>query len=85
MAPDFTSDIMFQADAEQPQAKKIELVAKAVREALLARPEGQGHFLRPVLTSFAVVADLEAALAVVKEVKERQLTADGKTKLLLCS
>ena len=67
-----------QAVAELPQAKKIELVAKALRAALLAAPGGQGRFLRPILASFAVVGDLEGALGIVKEVKERQLAADGQ-------
>ncbi len=63
---------------EVPQGKKTELVATAVRAALLAAPGGQGRFLRPILASFAVVGDLEGALGIVKEVKERQLAADGE-------
>jgi len=63
------------------QANKIELVAKALRAALLASPGGQGCFLKPILVTFAVVGDLEGALGIVKEVKERQLAADGKDHL----
>ncbi len=65
------------------QANKIELVAKALRAALLASPGGQGRFLKPILATFAVVGDLEGALGIVKEVKERQLAADGKDNLTL--
>ncbi len=65
------------------QANKIELVAKALRTALLASPGGQGRFLKPILATFAVVGDLEGALGIVKEVKERQLAADGEDQLTL--
>ena len=65
------------------QANKIELVAKALRAALLASPGGQGRFLKPILATFAVVGDLEGALGIVKKVKERQLAADGKDHLTL--
>jgi hypothetical protein len=65
------------------QANKIELVAKALRAALLASPGGQGCFLKPILVTFAVVGDLEGALGIVKEVKERQLAADGEDHLTL--
>ena len=75
---------MQQAVAELPQAKKIELVAKALRAALLAAQGGQGRFLRPILASFAVVGDLEGALGIVKEVKERQLAAHGQEFVELC-
>ncbi|KAA6419594.1 MAG: elongator complex 1-like [Trebouxia sp. A1-2] len=61
------------------QANKIELVAKALRAALLASPGGQGRFLKPILATFAVVGDLEGALGIIKEVKERQLAADEGT------
>ena len=71
----------FQQDFSQ--ASKIELVAKALRAALLAAPDGQGRFLRPILASFAVVGDLEGALSVIKKVKEEQLAADGTSTLLL--
>ncbi len=63
------------------QVNKVELVAKALRAALLASPGGQGRFLKPILVTFAVVGDLEGALGIVKEVKDRQLAADGKDHL----
>ena len=73
---------MYQAaQPEFPLDKKIELVAKALRAALLAAPGGQGRFLKPILTSYAVVGDLEGALGMVKEVKDRQLAADGEDGL----
>lgn len=65
------------------QANKVELVAKALRAALLASPGGQGRFLKPILVTFAVVGDLEGALGMVKEVKERQVAADGTDHLTL--
>ena len=65
-----------------PQASKIELVAKALRTALLAAPDGQGRFLRPILASFAVLGDLEGALSIIKQVKEEQLAAHGISSLL---
>ena len=72
-----------QAEEEFPQSRKIELVAKALRAALLASPGGQGRFLRPILASFAVVGELESALGIVKQVKERQLAAEGESLHLL--
>ncbi|DBA88250.1 hypothetical protein WJX77_011440 [Trebouxia sp. C0004] len=60
-------------------ANKIELVARALRGALLASPGGQGRFLKPILATYAVVGDLEGALGIIKEVKERQLAADEGT------
>lgn len=66
-----------QAVEDLPQAKKVELVATAVRTALLAGPGGQGRSLRPILTSYAVVGELEGALATVKQVKESQLASGG--------
>lgn len=57
---------------------KVKLVASALKAALQAGPAGQGLFLRPVLTSFAVVGDLEGALSVIKQVKEHQLASDGE-------
>ena len=68
-----------QAAEELPQSRKIELVAKALRAALVASPGGQGRFLRPILASFAVVGELEGALGIVKQVKERQLAAEGES------
>lgn len=77
--------VMLQAVQQDfPQASKIELVAKALRTALLAAPHGQGRFLRPILASFAVLGDLEGALSIIKQVKEEQLAADGTSFLLLC-
>lgn len=72
-----------QAAEEFPQSRKIELVAKALRAALLASPGGQGRFLRPILTSFAAVGELEGALGIVKQVKERQLAAEGESACAL--
>lgn len=72
-----------QAAEEFPQSRKIELVAKALRAALLASPGGQGRFLRPILTSFAIVGELEGALGIVKQVKERQLAAEGESACLI--
>ena len=69
---------MRQVAEESQHANKIEQVAKAIRAALLAAPGGQGRFLRPILASFAVVGELEGALGIVKQVKERQLTAEGE-------
>lgn len=68
-----------------PAEAKIPAVARALREALLASSGGQGHFLRPILTSYAVVGDLEGALAVVKQVKESQLTSEGQPCLVGCT
>ena len=68
-----------QAAEEFPSSQKIELVAKAIRTALLAAPGGQGRFLCPILASFAVVGELEGALGIVKQVKERQLAAEGES------
>lgn len=64
------------------QASKIELVAKALRTALLAAPHGQGRFLRPILASFAILGDLEGALSIIKQVKEEQLATDGTSSRL---
>ena len=73
-----TLRVVYQAAEDQPQAKKVELVATAVRKALMAGPGGQGQSLRPILTSYAVVGELEGALATVKQVKESQLASDGE-------
>lgn len=62
-----------------PQSRKIELVAGAMRAAMLACPGGQGRFLRPILASFAVVGEVEGALGIIKQVKERQLAAEGES------
>ncbi|KAL3149903.1 hypothetical protein ABBQ38_013268 [Trebouxia sp. C0009 RCD-2024] len=62
---------------DYPQSRKIELVTKAMRAAMLACPGGQGRFLRPILASFAVVGEVEGALGIIKQVKERQLAAEG--------
>ena len=67
-----------QAEEDFPQSRKIELVAKAMRAAMLSCPGGQGRFLRPILASFAVVGELEGALGIIKQVKERQLAAEGE-------
>ena len=56
---------------------KIGAVAKALRAALLASDKGHAHFLRPILTSHAVLGDLEGALALIKQVKESQLATEG--------
>ena len=71
-----------QADPVEP---KVPAVAKALRAALLASPGAQGHFLRPILTSYAVVGDLEGALAIVKQVKESQLATEGSPAALVSS
>ncbi len=73
--------VMQAVQQDVSQANKVELVAKALRAALLASPGGQGRFLKPILVTFAVVGDLEGALGIVKEVKERQLAADGEGHL----
>ncbi len=75
--------VMQAVQQDVSQANKIELVAKALRAALLASPGGQGRFLKPILATFAVVGDLEGALGIVTEVKERQLAADGEDHLTL--
>lgn len=46
---------------------------------MLACPGGQGRFLRPILASFAVVGEVEGALGIIKQVKERQLAAEGES------
>lgn len=56
---------------------KIGAVAKALRAALLASGKGQAHFLRPILTSHAVLGDLDGALTIIKHVKESQLATEG--------
>ena len=70
--------VVQQAAEDLPRAKKVELVATAVRKALMAGLGGQGRSLRPILTSYAVVGELEGALATIKQVKESQLAADGE-------
>ena len=72
-----------QAAQDFPQSRKIDLVARALRAALLASPGGQGRFLRPILASFAVVEELEGALGIVKQVKERQLAAESESSFLV--
>ena len=51
--------------------EKVAVVSQAIREALQAK--SAAAYLRPIVTSHAITANLQGALAAIKEAKEAQL------------
>ena len=50
---------------------KVAVASRALREALQAK--SAAAYLRPIVTSHAITADLQGALAAIKDAKEAQL------------
>ena len=68
------------AAADGPREDKVAAVCAAFRAAMLAA--GQRQYLGPILTSHAKQGDLEAALAIVKQLKEEELAASQAQRQL---
>ena len=56
---------------------KVAIVAAALRDALAAAPGGEAAWLRPTVAAHAALADLPAALAAVRRVRQAELAATG--------